>query len=588
MILLALAGGFALGLGFLTTVPRLLNHWRESRHLEEAASQLQKDNLSAADVSAHAALATQPDSIPAYRILAETSERRNQPETVTWRAQIARLQPHDIDSQLNLASAALRFGQLEIARKALESIPEGARDRASFYVVAGWLARAQGDEAGVERYFSAAVAKDPANDLYQFNLALLRIKSPDPQMSDPARETLQRLARNPTYRAGSLRALLSDAIQRNDQIVADRMAQDLQMSPQVTFSDYLLCLDFYRRLDPKKFAALLEKVKPVAARNSSDLALLLNWMNGQGLASDVLKWSEKLPPEQVTHAPPAVEMAEALVLQKNWSRLRRWTRGVSWEDSEDLRFAYQAYAARQLRQAAGEAEFSALWQEAVRAAAEKPDRDIRLARLASRWNLPTEAEQLWLRVAHSPLTRREALDALFEIYRANNDLPNLYLTAQRLHEMSPNEAIVAAEYARLGLILEKNINEGQQIAKTAYDLAPNEPLCAISYALALYSSGRAAEGVQVLEKLPPEKMREPHHAVYAAILLLDHNETERAQEFVEAARAGPIFPEEKKLLEEMVQKAERAATPAPTPAPESNVSPSPTPLPPGTASPNPN
>jgi hypothetical protein len=45
----------------------------------------------------------------------------------------------------------------------------------------------------------------------------------------------------------------------------------------------------------------------------------------------------------------------------------------------------------------------------------------------------------------NPLSRREALDALFEIYRASNDLPNLYLTAMRLHETSPEEPLIAAE-----------------------------------------------------------------------------------------------------------------------------------------------
>ena len=56
------------------------------------------------------------------------------------------------------------------------------------------------------------------------------------------------------------------------------------MSPQVTFSDYLLCLEFYRRFGGKKFGALLEKVKPVAVRNTRDLAQLLSWMNKNGLA----------------------------------------------------------------------------------------------------------------------------------------------------------------------------------------------------------------------------------------------------------------------------------------------------------------
>ena len=45
-------------------------------------------------------------------------------------------------------------------------------------MVAGWLARAQGNDADVEMHFAAAVAQEPANELYQFNLAVLRIRSP--------------------------------------------------------------------------------------------------------------------------------------------------------------------------------------------------------------------------------------------------------------------------------------------------------------------------------------------------------------------------------------------------------------------------
>jgi len=70
--------------------------------------------------------------------------------------------------------------------------------------------------------------------------------------------------------------------------------------------------------------------------------------------------------------------------------------------------------------------------------------------------LPAEAEQLWLRVSKDPPARREALDALFKIYRANNDLPNLYRIAQRLHESSPSEISVAADYARLALLIDQN------------------------------------------------------------------------------------------------------------------------------------
>jgi predicted Zn-dependent protease len=558
--------GFGFGWMLLTSGPQAYRSWRESSLLKTAAALMAKEDFDGAARAAREVLQLHHDSLAAFHLLAEASEKQNRPETVAWRAQIARLEPGNLDSQLNLASAALRFGRLDTARKAVEMVPPAQRDRAPYHVVAGWLARAQGNDADVEMHFAAAVAQEPANDLYQFNLAVLRIRSSAPEKSDEARKVLERLKGVPAYRAGSLRALLGDAIQRNDLQRADSLAQDLQMSQQVTFSDYLLCLEFYRKLDEKKFSALLEKVKPVAARNPFDLALLMDWLNKNGLGAEVLKWMEKLPSETATNPPPAIAIADAFAEARNWSRLKRWTRSGAWGDSEYLRLAYQAYSSKQSRQTSSDAEFSSLWRSAEHAAADQTDREINLARLASKWNLSAEAEQLWLRVAKDAPMRREALEALFRIYRANNDLPNLYRIAQRLHENSPNEPALAANCARLALLVDQNPAEGHRLAKETYDRAPDDVNVAMTYAFSLYTLGRTAEGVEVMNKLPPQGVHDPHAAVYAAVLLLDENQAAAAQEYILAAQGGPIFPEEKKLLDEGIAKA-KSATPGPTAAP---------------------
>jgi lipopolysaccharide biosynthesis regulator YciM len=564
--------GFSVGFALLTYGPQAYSGWRESRLLKAASAMLAQEDFDGATRAAREVLQIHHNSLPAFHILAEASEKQNRPETVAWRAQIARLEPDNLDGQLNLASAALRFGQLDTARKALEQVPPAQRDRAPYHVVAGWLARAQGNDADVEMHFAAAVAQEPGNDLYQFNLAVLRIRSSSPEKSDEARTVLERLSKVTGFRAGSLRALLSDAVQRNELERADTFAQDLQMSQQVTFSDYLLCLEFYRKLDQKKFGALLEKVKPVAARNALDLALLMDWLNKNGLGAEVLKWMDKLPSEITTNPPPAIAIADAFAEAKNWSRLKRWTRSGAWGDSEYLRLAYQAYASKQARQTSSDAEFSGLWDSAERAAGDKAEREMNLARLASKWNLPAEAEHLWLRVSKNAPMRREALDALYKIYRANNDLPNLYRIAQRLHESSPNEPGAAADYARLALLVDQNPAEGHRVAKETYERAPEDINATMTYAFSLYGLGRTAEGLEIMKKLPPEGVHDPHAAVYAAILLLDENQIAAAQEYIAAAREGPIFPEEKKLLEEAIAKSS-AATPPPSPSP----TPSPTP-----------
>ncbi len=584
VLITALVIAFLLGALFVSYGSKLYEDWRQKRLLHRAAALLQEGKLTEASQTAHELLARHPDSLPALYILAEAAEQQNLEETVWRREQIARLLPKDPDSQLNLASAALRFGKLDLAREALDRVAPTDRDRAPFHVVAGWLARAEGNLAEQEEQFAAAVKKEPSNDLYQFNLAALRIHASDAGKSAKARDTLQRLSKVAPYRTGALRALLNDAVARNDLAAADNFAQQLQMSPEVTFGDYLLCLNFYRKLDEKKFRLLLEKVKPFAARNSSDLASLMDWMNHNGLAGDVVKWIDKLPAEQLRSPPTSIAVADAYATVKNWSRLKRWTRSpatAGWGDSEYLRLAYQAIATRQSQSRNGgsaNTEFETLWRSAEQLTKERPEHALALARLASKWELENESEELWQRVAENPPMRREALEALRRLYRTKNETGKLYDVLQRLHESSPNEAPITADLARLGLDLEQNIERSHQLAKEAYDRAPKEVNCAVTYAFSLSRLGRNPEGLAIIENLLPDQLHDEHAAVYVALLLAEASQLDGAQEYIAAAENGKIYPEEKKLLEEAKTKL-AAASASPSPAISSTpveLSPTPT------------
>src|SRR6266567_5884276 len=323
LLLAAFVVAILLGGAFLGYGSKLYRDWHRNRLLHLAASMLQEEKFNEAKQTAREVVKLDPDSLPAYYILAEAAEKENLEEAISWRTRIARLLPKDADSQLNLASAALRFGKLDLARGALDRVPSADRNRAAFHVVAGWLARAEGNFAEQEEQFAAAVKKEPRNDLYQFNLAVLQIYSGDAEKSAKARDALDRLSKLAPFRTGALRALLNDAVARNDLATADNFAQQLQMSQQVTFSDYLLCLNFYRKLDEKKFRLLLERVKPFAVRNPSDLASLMDWMNQNGLASDVVKWIDKLPADKLTFPPVSIAIADAYADVKNWLRLKR-------------------------------------------------------------------------------------------------------------------------------------------------------------------------------------------------------------------------------------------------------------------------
>jgi predicted Zn-dependent protease len=577
VVMAGLAIAFFAGVFFVDYSSELYRNWHENRLLDRATALLQEGKLTKAAQVAQEVARRHPDSLAALSILADTAEKQNLEEAVAWRERIARLLPKNPESQLNFASAALRFGKLALAREAVNRVSPGDRDSAAFHVVVGWLARAEGNFAEQEEQFAAAVKKEPKNDLYQFNLAALQIRSKDGQNSRNARDTLERLSSVAAYRTGALRALLNDAVERNDRTAADSFAQQLQMSPEVTFGDYLLCLNFYRKLDEKKFRQLLEKVKPFAARNASDLASLMEWMNQNGLAGDVVRWIEKLPTARLSSPPASLAVADAFATAKNWSHLKRWTRTGNWGDAEYLRLAYGAIAERHLRSGSGSSansEFETLWQSADELSRSEPERELTLARLATKLQLASQAEVLWVRVEENPPMRREALDNLRQLYRAKNETTKLYEVLQRLHESSPNEAPITADLARFGLNLGENAERSHQLAKEAYDRAPNDVNCAITYAFSLDRLGKNAEALAIIQSLPPDQLRDPHAAVYVALVLVGANQLDGPKDYITAAENGRLFPEEMKFLDEAKTKLIAAsAIPLPAESPPPSATP---------------
>src|SRR5205807_8036089 len=99
--------------------------------------------------------------------------------------------------------------------------------------------------------------------------------------------------------------------------------------------------------------------------------------------------------------------------------------------------------------------------------------------------------------------------------------------------------------------------------------------CAVTYAFSLYVQGRTTEGLEIIRNLPPDALHDPHAAVYVAVLLIDDNQADGAKEYIQAAKRGPIYAEEKRLLEDELTKI-AGASPSPTPSPSATATPTPT------------
>jgi hypothetical protein len=99
---------------------------------------------------------------------------------------------------------------------------------------------------------------------------------------------------------------------------------------------------------------------------------------------------------------------------KNWSRLERWSWTGNWAalNTCDSRI-------RQLLPGTCDPAAVRTRQGADALSEPRAERELILARLATKWQLQSQAEELWLRVEEDPSMRREALDNLRQLYPTN-------------------------------------------------------------------------------------------------------------------------------------------------------------------------
>ena len=148
--------------------------WRK-RHLSQQAQDFfaHKDYQSAVLVARHL-LQLDPKSIAACRVMAETAESAGRREALSWREQVAVLDPCP-ENQVSLAGAALKFGQLAQARTALDHVAESGRANVKYRELAGTLAIAERNPALAQIEFAAALQLDPQNQQLAVNLATVAI-----------------------------------------------------------------------------------------------------------------------------------------------------------------------------------------------------------------------------------------------------------------------------------------------------------------------------------------------------------------------------------------------------------------------------
>ena len=104
------------------------------------------------------------------------------------------------------------------------------------------------------------------------------------------------------------------------------------------------------------------------------------------------------------------------------------------------------------------------------------------------------------------------------------------------------------------LLLNTEPERAMKIAKDLYTKHPDNPAYVSTYAFALHCAAHSDQGLEILEKLPAQRLEEPAIAAYYGIMLAASNAPEKARHFLEIGRGGNLLHE----VRDLVTRAEEA------------------------------
>jgi cytochrome c-type biogenesis protein CcmH/NrfG len=526
--------------------------WRK-RHLSQQAQDFyaRQDYQSAVLVARHL-LQLDPKNIAACRIMAEVGELAGKREAISWREQLVALEPGAVANKMALASAAVRFGQLDLARKTLDAVDPSDRANVKYHQLSGALAIAEKKSVLAESEFAAALQLDPENAHFAMNLAAVRLTSADLPTKEKARAELGRLVGQTSLRLEALRALTMDALANKSSGDAEKWAAQLRLEKGATFSDLLLYLEATQKTDAATPA--LHDAQENATRSPAIAAALIAWMNRHGMAEAARDWGLALPKEILETSPVPLAVAEAYSFLQDWNGLHAWVDEKNWGEEEFLRLAVLSHALHRLTPGdRASMESQTAWNAALKATKDRGERVVALAQLAEGWGYAGEAADAWWLIANGNENAKEALAALQRLYKAKQDSHGLLRVAKRAVELNPADLVAANNCASLGLLLNPD-SAARRLATKLHAENPANAAFNSTYAFALFTEGKTSEALREMETLKEPQLRHPSIAAYYFVMLVENGKMERAHSYLSAANKAQLLPEEQQLLTAATRK----------------------------------
>ncbi len=536
-----LAGGYVL---VEKVVKPRYKEYRAANFERSAREFLDKGDYDNAMLFVRKNLASNQQSIANWRLAAEISEKRNDPNALYYLQRLLALEP-TLQNRVHVIRLALALRANEAADRAISGAGAEARGSAEFHELAAQASLRAGNTIQAKFHLISLCEIQPDNRPARLDLAQIRLAEANADLRASIRSEIRTLAEDPALRTRALTLLLGDALKHEERREALDLATQLQREATLPVPQAIVVADALRRHAPDSFSDYVTKLQQLAGDRPGDIARVGLFLIGVERSADVKTWLARLP-ETITNEIAVQRIsAGAQASLGEWLPLEAYLKRCDWKELDFERLVLIAMAQRQLGNLPA---FGETWRLALTSAGANAPKLEALLQRTILWGWADQRiEVLWRIFQQNP--RDSAVrQQLYGHERAQGNTANLNRLFARLLEVSPNDSGAKNNYAYTCLLLGTNATRAATLAREASTSEPKNPYFATTHALALLRAGQPAQARAVLAGVDSLQLWQPERLVVHAAVLAADGSPDEAEPLLASVDERGLLPEERRIL----------------------------------------
>jgi predicted Zn-dependent protease len=486
-----------------------------------------------------------PLSLEACRMIADLLEAAGKPAALSWRIQLAKLEPDNITNRFLWAKTAIQSRNLKSAAEALATVDGKNKDTPEYHKIAGALAWELGQRAEAEKQYAEALRLEPGDQANVLNLETIRLASTNEVVANAARLSLEQTITNAVLRTVALQHLLAAAVARHDLTRALAYSKETAGSPKANFLDKINYLGLLHETKSDDYNPWLASLKTEALHSAPDAFALGRWMAKAEKPETALRWLQGLPSEMKTNLPVPLIITDCQIALKDWNGLLAFVGSQDWGEAEFYRVAIESLAERSLNQ---DVAAQNSWRKALSLTAHRVDRLSRLAQVTEVWGWVPERNVVLQKITDEFPNEKWAANQLMEQFYADGNTIGLQTLLSKIHTADPDDVRIKNNLANVLLLRKSELEEADLMAQEVYHTSPDDPFFISTYAYSLLLQKKMNDAIKVLETMKPEYLKIPSVAAYYGVIQAQAGHKDIARECIARAETAKLLPEEKEMV----------------------------------------